>query len=252
MAKNPNLPATRPSAGLSTPAALPDWMKADGNLGNENVSRNDINIPRMTILQALSPELDPSDVAKYVEGAKVGEIFNTLTKEHSPSIKVVNCHFEKQFAVFKRRKEGGGFRGTFSTMEEALAKAENPDNPDDDGKLEVIEQDVHYVLLLDDDLNPYAEAAIVFTSTKFKISRNWNSFITLQKGPRFAGAWELSTVGEKNTKGSFFNFRSPAPLGWVSQETYARAKALYEAVSSGAKKLAQEQETDHVDLDSRI
>ncbi len=241
---------TRADHGVATPTALPDWMREDASLGNENVSRGDVNIPRLTVLQALSPELNPSEVTKYIEGAKVGQILNTLTRETFGALKLVNCYFEKQFAVFRRRNDGGGFRGVYATQAEAVSAVEHPARPDDDGKLEITEQDVHYVLLLNEANQIAGEAALVMTSTKFKVSRNWNSFIAMQKGPRFGGVWELSTVSEKNAKGSFFNYRV-APAGWVSPEVYAAAKEFYEAVSTGTKKVTQDREEEHVADDVR-
>lgn len=231
--------ATATPSGVST---VPAYLQGFAGMGNENVTRQELTVPRITVLQALSPQLDPSD-SKYVETAKPGLLFNTVTGQTYKELKAVNTYFAKEFGLFRRRDQGGGFKGIFPSMEEAITAMEAL--PDRDA-YEIIEQQVHYCLLLGPSGEFMGEAAIPMTSTKLKVSRAWNSLIQLsvKGGPRFSGVWTLSTVQEKNAKGSYYNFKV-APAGWLPKELLEPAKALYEAVSTGAKTMDRSDDESH-------
>ena len=223
---------TRTTAAIVTDAP-PSFLAQFAGQGNENVTRTDMVLPRLGLIQALSPQLQRNEPA-YLAGAEQGDIFNTVTGDiYSGGVFVVNCFFVKEWAVFKLRTKGGGFRGTFPS--EKAAK-EHMASLQDAADCEVIEQALHYILVLDADKNPISEAALVFASTKLKVSRKWNSLIELggHDKPRFAKIWKLGSVSEKNEKGSFFNY-TVAPAGFVTEEIAIAANALWKAVKDGIK-----------------
>ena len=219
--------------GVAT-SEIPEFLRNLGGVGNENVSRADMVVPRLVLLQALSPQLKRSDEANYIEGAEPGMLVNTVTQDKYTSLKVVNCFFEHEFAVFKKRTAGGGFRGTFPTLQAAQNHVNiSPDASD----LEVSEQAVHYVLIVGEDGSYQGEAALVLASTKMKVSRKWNSLISLAGGnssPRFSRLWKLGSVEERNAMGDFYNL-TVSPAGFITEALAAPAMALYEAVKAGTK-----------------
>jgi DNA-directed RNA polymerase subunit H (RpoH/RPB5) len=240
--------------GLNTPApagvsteAVPDFLKQYGEVGSENVTRNDMVLPRIGLIQALSPQIKRNDPA-YIEGAQQGDIFNTVTSAlYGASVYLVNCYFVSEVAVFKKRAAGGGFRGTFKNLTEAQNFINNhPEGAD----LEAIEQGLHYVLVLDEDKNPVTEAAIVFQSTKMKISRKWNSLIELsgKGGPRFGRIWKIGSCSEKNQKGEFFNY-TVSPAGFITEAIAEPAMALYNAVKGGLKQVDRSETHEEVAAD---
>lgn len=216
-----------------TTDAIPDFLKGAGNLGNENVGIKDLTVPRLQIIQDLSPELDADNAEKFIPGCEKGMIFNTLTREAFPACRVVNVFYRMEWNVFVIRKRGGGFRGTYTVMQDAIEAVAQSDHPED---CEIIDTAVHFVLLLDEQGHPIGEAAIPMKSTQLKISRNWNSMIRM-KGEdmaRFAGTWKLGVVKQKKDQYTYFNFVvSPGP--WVDQKTFEAARKFYEAIHSGAK-----------------
>jgi hypothetical protein len=233
MAKTDKHEVTTPApAGLSTSTEMPDFLKGSTGTGNENVQAADLVIPRLAIIQSQSPELDEDNAEKFIPGSKMGQMFNTLTREAMDYIFLVDCFYRKEYVVFVKRTEGGGFRGSYSTQAEANAAINESDAPD---KLEVSETALHFCLVVNPDTGKaITEVVVPMTSTKLKVSRNWNSMIRMRGGDRFAGIWKLTTRKEKNDKGTFYNFTvTPGP--WVNEEIYAKAKELYEAVSSGVK-----------------
>ena len=55
-----------------------DLIIKSAGLGLENVTNDDITIPRLAIIQSGSPQRKKKD-EKYIEGADEGMIFNTVT-----------------------------------------------------------------------------------------------------------------------------------------------------------------------------
>ena len=233
MAKQSNPLNTRENQGVETP--MPDFLKKGSGLGNENVSSKDLVIPRLAIVQSQSPELDADNAEKFIVGAKIGQLFNTLTREAFDTVLLVDCFFRKEFTVFVKRTAGGGFRGAYPTQNEAVKFIESQEKP---GELEVQETALHFCLVVDPNtLEPLAELVVPCTSTKLKVSRTWNSMIRMRSGDggdRFSGCWSLGTQKQKNDKGTFYNF-TVAPGPWVTEALYQRAKLTYEAVSTGLR-----------------
>lgn len=66
-----------------------DLIIKSAGRGLENVTNDDITIPRLAIVQAGSPQRKKKD-EKYIEGAEEGNIFNTVTNQlFSDSIIVI-------------------------------------------------------------------------------------------------------------------------------------------------------------------
>ena len=83
-------------AGL--PANLISEMATDSGLGLTNVTADDMQIPFLRILQALSPQLVKTN-SDYIKGAEQGDIFNTVTHQvwkAEEGITVVPCYFEQK------------------------------------------------------------------------------------------------------------------------------------------------------------
>jgi len=125
---------------------IPDFLK-QGNRGAENVGTDDMIIPRIELIQALSPVRKKSDPA-YIEGAEEGMLYNNVTRTlYGTEVTVVPVYYTKQFLVWKDRKAGGGgsngFRGAFASKELAdRAIAELAEEA-----LEVSDTAQHFVLV---------------------------------------------------------------------------------------------------------
>lgn len=227
---------------------MPDFLRNSTGLGNEGVNTEDLVIPRLSIIQSQSPELDADDPTHYIEGCKQGQMFNTLTREVFDKILLVDCFYRKEFAVFVKRTAGGGFRGSYPSNSDAVAAVESSDKPMD---LEIVETGLHFCLVVNPENNKVmGEVVVPMTSTKLKVSRAWNSQIRMRGGDRFAGMWYLVTKKEKNDKGTYYNF-AVAPGPWVTKEIYETAKATYETIRSGKKDVERGGDTEsHGEVDS--
>lgn len=217
---------------------VPEWLKQGQSRGAENVGTEDMVIPRIELVQALSPARNKKDAA-YIEGAEEGMLFNNVTRElYGEAVTVVPVYYSKQFLIWKDRKQGGGgsngFRGAFASKD--LAESEIA-RLGEDG-LEAIDTAQHFVLVR--GAEGWTEAVLSMSKSKMKVSKRWNSLIRMTNTDSFARAYKLSSVTETNARNeSYFNY-GITPLGFVTKDIYERAEKLYETIRSGAVKVSNE------------
>lgn len=229
--------ATRGPGAVSTKrsgeVAIPDHIKQGMGRGNEAVELSDLVIPRLEVVQALSPCLKKSDPT-YIEGSQQGMLYNSVTRQlYSQNVVVCPVFFRKEYLVWKDRDSGGGFRGAFPTMEEAVARI----SQEEDAKLfQAQETAQQFSLLLDDATGSTEEIVVSMAKTKLKVSRQWNALIRINGNDRFSRLYNVFTVEDSNDKGDFWNFNVQT-LGFAPLDVYKKAEALYESVAKGLRKV---------------
>ena len=196
--------------------------------GSEEVTADDIQIPRVEIIQSLSPQKVKGD-PKYIEGAVEGILFNTITnKLYGESIQFCPSKFVKEYLIYRDRKMGGGFRGSYKSLPEAREAIQTLE---DGQQCEIKEVAQHYGVIVGDD-GSMEEVCISMASTKLKVSRKFNSLAKIAGGDRFSRVYKFEVVSDKNDKGMFYNYRVEM-VGYPSEEVYRVAENLYDLVSSG-------------------
>lgn len=217
---------------------VPDYIKK-GARGNESVGTDDLIIPRLTVLQTISPEVDEDD-PKHVAGAKAGMFVNSLTKELYPSpLKIVPIFYQKEWVVFAKRTAGGGFKGSFPSPAEAQEFIRGSENAN---QLEAIETANHFCFILKDN-GKTEEVVFSMTSTKLKASRTLNSLIRMRAADRWAGVYIVTTTKESNDKGTFHNI-SIANAGWAPKDVYVKGEETYKGIIAGSKAIDREAGTE--------
>lgn len=211
-------------------AKLPDYLKSDQHRGSENVGVEDLVIPRLEIVQALSPCRKRSD-AVYIEGATEGMLFNSLTRElYGESVIVIPVLFRKEYLLWRDREKGGGFAGAHPTQLAANERRQEQEVPDD---WEALETAQHFVLIVKDAAGTTEEAVLSMARTKLKISRQLNSLVRLNGADRFSRAYVVATAEESGAKGDYYNFNIKN-FGFPDQEIYRRAEKLWTDIERGA------------------
>lgn len=229
----------QPTGAILVQDSAPDYIKQGSSRGSENVSVADLVIPRLEIIQGLSPALKRSD-PKFIEGAEIGDLANSVTRElYGQSLYVVPVHFTKQWLVWRDKKQGGGFGGAYDTEADANAAARERGGAAQGW--EAMDTPQHLCLTASGD-----EIMIPMAKTKAKVSRQWNSMIRLAGGDRFARVYKLSAAEEKNDKGDFYNY-TVGVVGFPSKELYSKAEELYQRIAAGEKKVVM-----HVDDDDTV
>lgn len=220
------------SRGLALATDRPDWVDPHSHHGSEDITANDITLPRIEVLQALSPQLKKNE-AVYIEGSEQGQIFNTISGElYGSTVTVCPILFQRQFILWQDRKLGGGFAGSFATEVDAELERDSKDKPND---YEVTEHHINYCLILHDN-GRMEEAVLSWARTKLKASRRLNALVQMNPGDRYSRAYRLKAVEASSPKGDYWTF-DIAPGGYVAKPIFDKAAAIYEAIKGGERKV---------------
>lgn len=226
--------ATQVNGGIL--AERPAHLKAGQGRGSENVTHQDLVIPRLELVQSLSPARDKRH-ADYIEGAEEGILYNSVTRElYGEDVTVIPCYFLKEWIVWKDRKKGGGFRGAFPSKAEAEAaikglkdKDGKPENAEDFTALDTAQM----FCLLVTPKGPAQQIVVSMSKSKMKVARKWNSLINLSGDDSFAKAYRIESVQDENAANeSFWNIKV-TPLGYVAEALYTQGEKLYELIKAG-------------------
>jgi hypothetical protein len=223
--------------------AFTDDMMADAGLGFENVSANDVAIPYLKVLQALSPEL--RGVTK-VAGAEEGLIINTVTGVLMKEIRVIPCAFKKSYVEWTPREAGGGLVKEW-TEDKILEKTKKNERNQDvlaNGNL-IVTTAYHYVLILSE--GGFERALIAMSSTQLKKSRRWlGQMMALQvkvgdksfTPPPFSHSYHLGTGMETKDTNSWYGWLINDPSMVQDRSIYDAAKKFGQDVTAGIVKVA--------------
>lgn len=211
--------------------AKPDFLEGTG-VGNENVTYQDLEIPRLGIVQDLSPQRKKSDPA-YIVGAEEGMMFNTVTGElYKEPLMVLPVFYRKEWVVWVDRKAGGGFRGSFDNQVEAEAMLRSMDDP-----ATVVETAQNFCLISSDKGSNWSEAVLSMSKSGLGVARKWNSMIQLRKSDRFGQVYWVAPVQKTNPKGSYYVFGINWAQ-WATKEWYEAGKASYESIKGNSRSVA--------------
>jgi hypothetical protein len=171
--------ATRAGTELTNaPEGALDFLSERRNQGMERVSMADIIMPRVNVLQDLSPQVKKNK-PEYVEGAKVGQLFNAATRKVMDTLLVLPCHYIRHHIEWKPNR--GGFVTDHGEAGEALLRSckRNADNYDvlPNGNL-LVPTPTWYCLDLD---NGGQQIVVPMPRTQSRTSRQWMSFTTSER-----------------------------------------------------------------------
>jgi hypothetical protein len=208
-----------------TALARPAFIAAGDQRGTEAIDKSDLQIPRLTLAQALSPEIQEGN-AKQIEGLKFGDAFNNLTREiygRVPLEIVVVRADPARYIEFFPRDAGGGIKDYDVPANDPRTKF----STDKDGKSvkPSATKFLEFVALLGDTHQPIA---LSFKGAGLKIARQLNGLIKIRQLPSFASVFQLTPTTETNTKGTFAAFVVKL-LRNVDEDTYRLAERAFES-----------------------
>jgi hypothetical protein len=228
-------------------------------LGTTNITAEDQTIPRMGILEKMSPETDKSEGA-YIPGAEPGMILDKLTGELTSGedgVTFIPCHYEVVWCEWKPKSAGGGFIGQYPAdhpIKDTTTRSATGTDVLPNGN-ELIKTANFFGILVHPTDGPQYRL-IGMTKTKLKKARKWNTIImsSTERGkngfytlPIMSQKYRLRTTTEKNDKGSFNNWEI-SKIGKLDlsnpeeKELFSMAVAFAKAVGAGEVKAAQDDE----------
>lgn len=229
--------ATRGPVAIST--ERPDHLKKGGARGRENISAEDITLPRLEVVQDLSPQIKDSK-SEFIPGARPGDLINSVTKEIYPRpVFFIPVQFVKQYNLWKLRKFGGGFMGTYASEAEAAAELDlRVPNASERDQYEILDTPVFYglvVVIEGDVLADIQRISVSMPRTKAKHARRLNTLIDMTREDAFNRVYAISTVLDKNKAGQEFYNYTIDQLGFPNEQMVTAAEAFYKQVTSGVK-----------------
>lgn len=210
MAKNAALAKSEESKAVVADDGF-DPLDQYAGVGTENVTAKDLIIPRVTILQGLSPQINKSK-AEYIKGAEVGTICDVaLGQVFGESISFLPCYFNRRWLEWAPRASGKGLVRIHDTND-ILSEC----NQDEKGRWFTAEGNSIQEAAQFFGLNLSAggrKCFIPMSGTQLKKARRLLSFVTDFKtksgkpAPMFYASYKMGTVSESNNEGDWIGWK---------------------------------------------
>lgn len=231
----------------------------DAGAGMEGADKDSFAIPFLGVLQKISPQCDEAE-AKYIEGAKGGQLFNTVTQQlydGKEGVVFIPCAFQRRFLRWgPRGGENSGFKGEF--LPEAVAEMRQHGEvvehegrlyfPLENGKVDEKKCDRlsdtrnHFGIVYDPETGSAMQVLLSLGSTQIKKSKQLMAMLSAVKvqGPKglvtpptWSNMVRITTVPESNDKGSWYGVKI-APEGFVpNRDLYDMGKAFHDLIAAG-------------------
>jgi hypothetical protein len=246
------------------PAHLAQYAK--GKIGN--IDSSDRIIPRVKLMQAISPELQD-----HVE-AKAGQFWHTIAQENlGPTLKAVPIIIRKSFVLWAPRNDDRGilaramdgvnwepanaeFRvkpkgsptevvyNTRNTVAESRLDQFGTSIPGDPNSAPAASLTYNMMWYLPDfpELSP---SIIINTRSSVKPMQQLLSRIDSKPVPHFCQKYIISSVQQKGAEGPYFNFAYTGD-GFTTAEQASITEGLYEQFSKGGWVANDEAEEEQV------
>lgn len=236
----------------------PISFEEDSGMGIEEADKSSFAIPFLTVLQALSPQIET------VDGSKQGMIINTITNElwkGEEGVKVIPVAFQRRYLRWSPRSSGGGFKGELNPMDVETGRVPGlsshngvflMDVPegvttvfDGDGRplYDHLADTRNHFVLFQNGSGSWRPAMVSLASTNIKKSKRWMSRIQgvelvnsqgkRYNPPSFSHIYSMKTTKEKNNKGSWYSAEFDSVSVVEDVQLYADAKAFHQQIIAG-------------------
>jgi hypothetical protein len=249
--KKEQLPALQEAAPTpattSNASSLPDEFissMAGMGTGFENVTAKDLIIPRLTILQGLSPQVIRTK-PEYDANARVGDIYDVGLSQRFDEVIILPIHYLVQWLEWAPRASNKGLVRVHDALPSPDYYSLNEKNQmvTKNGNL-IQETGQLYCLNISANARP---SFIAFASTQLKKARKLLTLATNEKvlvngkevtPPLFYRTYKLTTVPEQNNEGDWMGWKitPDLPVTELSdwQVKFAAVRNYRESVLSGA------------------
>lgn len=214
----------------------PEYLETKGKSreGLEDIKREDLILPRLSICQSMSPQRKKSDPL-FIKELEEGDFFNSVTEQiyGAGMLRVIPLLFRKSRLYFKKMEEGGGL--LCQSMNGINGGRLNPESCDlclkshwgDDGE----KPECTLLYNFPSVLLPAFELIVVSMKvTSLKTARQWLTLWRIKDRDARAGVYELRAVETKNNFGTFYIF-NVKPARWASEKEFDVASQIYHSIA---------------------
>jgi len=223
---------SRKSTALA--GSVDDFAKL-ASAGMETVDQTDIIIPRLGILQKLSPQLQKRD-PEFIKGAEEGMFCDIGTGEVFPDeVVIVPCFYAKVYLEWAPRKSALGLVKNHGTDGDILDEC----TPNDKGKMilpngNTVEETATYYCINVSAGN--RRSFIPLSSSQLKASRKWMGLLTAETletsdgveftPPMFYRSWRATPVEHTNAEGDWMGWKFEPDMPITEIDPSGRLKKL--------------------------
>lgn len=207
----------------TTALARPSFIPED-RAGTDHITKDDIKFPRLALAQKTSDQLDPTKAA-YIEGLKLGDMYNSLTGEiwgRGPYDFTVIMATPPRGIEFIPLEQGGGVKDFNVPLDDKrMAFGPNGEKP-------IATKFYDFIIMR---LSDHELIGLSLKSTGLKVAKDLNGYMSTRKppAPSYAGAYVITSGTD--TKNNFtFAIYKVTNAGYIQDEnTYKIAKAFHES-----------------------
>ena len=268
MAKN-----TAVAVKKETSVALPDFMQEYARLGTERLSASDVEVPRLKLMQALSPEL------QEFNDIKAGEFFHSIAEiGMGRELRVTPIFVDQRFILWRPRETGGGILAraddgihwtpantefdaklksghqvkwrTAATVESSGLNKWGSSNPDDPNSPPAATRMYNIVVSFPDDPD-MPPAVVTLQRAAIRVARKFVGKLKITRAPSFGLIFKMKSVEDTNSVGQkFFNYAFAADGMVEDKDAFQQNLEMYkffEAQGVNVKDLESAQDDDIAD-----
>lgn len=232
-----------------TNAPPPAYLEKSSE-GFENVRQQDIVLPRIVLMQGLSPAV--------VEGTlKPGDMINSLTNEviceRDEEIEIIPVYHFVSWIEWGDRKAGEGMKAMSMDPKSEIAQAAARGEKIMRGDKEVFRVTEYHniIVLICPVLDPPDLVMIGFCKTSFKVGKKFLGLARLRGSyPLYAGKYVLTSQNETKNGNTYrvYNVRNN---GWALESEFAIAKRMYQTLDEGFKQSLVKVNMENDDIDAQ-
>jgi hypothetical protein len=266
MAKKSTAVAKKEEKGSAV--SVPSWMEGYAGAGTEDVGADAIEIPRIKLLQALSPELE-----EYEDlGLRPGEWWHNVAEQTlGREVKFIPCYVTRSYILFKPRESGGGILArsndgvhwdnpdaefeiqlkdgtqvTWSTEKDVPSSgltmwgSSNPKDPQSQPAATAM---INVVCMLPNDLG-LSPCVLSFQRSGFKIGKRFVGQLKISRIPSFGRLFNLFSQKVDGPSGPYLEPRTRA-IGLVEdQDLFENCRQAYELFKQRGVQVADIEDTE--------
>jgi len=219
-------------------------IRTGGRGFEEPIEREDLIIPRASLLQSKSPEVEES-LEKGDGKYKPGMVANSLTKEVLQAEFVPVFKFTNWIRFNSRKKEDSNFDPAFDAGE-IIWRSTDPLDPrvieeaqfGPNGEKPKATKFMNFFCLFSGQQGP---VILSFSKTSFKAGKKLISLALRAGGDMFSQKYRLGTKKEEKDSNTYYVL-TVEPAGPADEQIYKEAEKLYEQFASKAKDLKVHEE----------
>lgn len=242
------------------PAEFLDELAEAGAEHKEVLSKDDMSIPFLQILQQLSPQCTKGK-AEFIKGAEPSDLYNTVTQAlyktrdeddnaiEAP-IRILPIHYKRSFIEWVPRSQGGGIVEEYDVATGlSIITARNEANQDIIQKGSPVgkpgnqlnDTHTHFVFVIMPD-GTWTPVILTMASTQIKPSKDLNNLVSNVKlpdgrdAPRYFGIYSITTQQRTNDQGSWYVWKFEKVddvLNAGMMPMFRDAKAFKEGIVAG-------------------